>query len=571
MSKFHVNQIRKLLEQEFKDLIDLSDKADATADQQKDAFLTRSLAAYALVLAADVSPSEAAAHVIDGFDDNGIDALLFDAGQHRLYVVQSKWSHEGNSTPELGDVHKFLQGFTDLLEAKYGKFNGRFSKVQEEAWAAVQDPQGRFTLVLAYTGLQGVSAHAQQLIDGELAAVNDTSVIATFVPYAQKELHGSIASRIEGAPINLDDLVLFDWGKMDEPLAAFYGKCAASDVAAWFKAHGDRLFAKNLRKIIGSSEINKEITESLLRAPDQFWYLNNGITVVCQSVIKKPVGGSDRSTGHFACTGISVVNGAQTVGAIARAFEIAPEKVTNAKVGARFIQCSAEFAVDVTRAANTQNRIESKDFAALDPNQQRLWTELMLDKKEYAYRTGEEPPTPERGCTIEEATIALACAHGDVSFAVIAKSAIGRFWSDIKKPPYTVLFNPSVTGARLWRTVEVLRAVEAALVRVTNDAPKKEALVAVHGNRFIANQVYKRLPQGAVADTTKPIEPVLSEARELTPVLVKQSADELTALYPKAYLQSLFKNAAKCKELDSKLQAPPVATQPLLFPTATPE
>ena len=51
---------------------------------------------------------------------------------------------------------------------------------------------------------------------------------------------------------------------------------------------------------------------------------------------------------------------------------------------------------EITRAANTQNRIEKRDFAALDSNQKRLRTELYLEnQKEYAYQTGEQPPQGE--------------------------------------------------------------------------------------------------------------------------------------------------------------------------------
>ena len=65
----------------------------------------------------------------------------------------------------------------------------------------------------------------------------------------------------------------------------------------------------------------------------------------------------------------------------------------------------------MTTATNTQNRIEKRDFASLDPTQDRLKNELLLDlNKQYIYKTGERQPPPENGCNIDEATIALACA-----------------------------------------------------------------------------------------------------------------------------------------------------------------
>ncbi|PYR31209.1 MAG: hypothetical protein DMF90_26075 [Acidobacteria bacterium] len=75
-----------------------------------------------------------------------------------------------------------------------------------------------------------------------------------------------------------------------------------------------------------------------------------------------------------------MVNGAQTVGTIAQVFG-AGDAIQGAKVPAKFISlgnCPDGFAADVTRAANTQNRIERRDFAALDPRQEELRIELLF-------------------------------------------------------------------------------------------------------------------------------------------------------------------------------------------------
>ena len=105
------------------------------------------------------------------------------------------------------------------------------------------------------------------------------------------------------------------------------------------------------------------------------------------------------------------------------------------------------FAAELTRAANTQNRIEKKDFAALDPEQDRLKTELLLEcEKFYAYKTGDREPSPAEGCTLDDAAVALACAQKDVGLCVQAKREVGRLYDDIQQAPYKMLFNPSLTA-----------------------------------------------------------------------------------------------------------------------------
>jgi hypothetical protein len=119
-------------------------------------------------------------------------------------------------------------------------------------------------------------------------------------------------------------------------------------------------------------------------------------------------------------------------------------------------KCPPEFASDVTRATNTQNRIEKRDFAALDSEQTRLKSEMFLScNKEYVFRTGDTPPKPDNGCTLDEAAIALACSQSDIGYCMTAKREVSKLYDDIKQPPYTVLFNPSITALRVWRCVQI--------------------------------------------------------------------------------------------------------------------
>ncbi len=95
-------------------------------------------------------------------------------------------------------------------------------------------------------------------------------------------------------------------------------------------------------------------------AGGKFWYFNNGITVLCQKVAKTALGATSKKAGTFAFEGVSIVNGAQTVGGIGRAADDHPQEVGDARVTIRFISlenCPADFAEEVTRGTNTQNRV----------------------------------------------------------------------------------------------------------------------------------------------------------------------------------------------------------------------
>src|SRR5207249_3032573 len=116
-----------------------------------------------------------------------------------------------------------------------------------------------------------------------------------------------------------------------------------------------------------------------------------------------------------------------------------PEEVARARVQIRFISlddCPEDFATSVTRYTNTQNRIERRDFVALDVQQERIRTELQIEGIEYVYKSGDICPPTRTGFDLTEATVALACSQADIALAVQAKREIGKLWEDLEKAPY---------------------------------------------------------------------------------------------------------------------------------------
>ena len=412
MSLIHVGHIKSTLLSRFDGYIDLSDVASAPADQKEKILLTRSLAAFSIAELGNIDEQTAAQGVTDGTGDNGIDSVYYDAAERNCLLVQSKWITSGNGSVEVGDVHKFVQGVRDLLEAKFDRFNDKMLRHKDKVFAALSDASARFTIILAYTGEQSLSDDAMVPLNELLGEMNSPSEVMSLRTLNQRELHSIVASGAAGEAVDLE-VMLHQWGMLQTPYLAYYGQVAVTDIASWSK-FGTRLTAKNLRQFKGLTEVNESISKTLVSNAERFWYFNNGITILCQSLHKKPLGGPNNETGTFECSGASVVNGAQTVGTIGEAAKSNSLAMSSGRVLVRLVSledCPPGFGDELTRAANTQNRIEKRDFAALDPNQRRLRTELFLEhQKEYAYQTGEQAPQSDAGCTLDEAAIHVITA-----------------------------------------------------------------------------------------------------------------------------------------------------------------
>ena len=558
MSVIHVNHIKSALLRRFEAYVDLSDVTTAQPDQREKFLLTRALAAFCIAELSELNDEAAADCVIDGPGDNGIDAVYYDQAEKVCLVVQSKWIASGNGSVEVGDLLKFLQGFKDLLDARFDRFNAKMAKHRENIFSALSDASARFTLVLAYTGEQTLSADAQKPIDDLLAELNSPTEVVNQRVLNQEKLHSLVAKSSLGDTVDLE-IMLRQWGSVTTPYLAYYGQVAVADVATWGKA-GVNLTSKNLRQFRGATDVNEAIARTLLTNPERFWYFNNGVTIVCESLRKKPLGGNNSDTGTFECLGASVVNGAQTVGTIVETYKSKSESTT-ASILVRLISlenCPDNFGDELTRAANTQNRIEKRDFAAQDPNQKRLRTELFLENgKEYAYQAGERAPQGEAGCTLDEAAVALACRLPDVAYAVQAKRELGVFYDDLSKAPYTLIFNAKTNAQYLWESVSLMREVEAELRLQQEEHSGKEQLIAIHGNRFVLNMVANRLKQDSITPSEK------EEVRRLTREALSSTIDQVAIWFSAAYPANLFKNVSKCRDLNLLVKDPAHAARTL--------
>jgi len=555
VSELHITRIRRQLERQFEGHIDLVD-CDGRPDSEREAiYLSRALAALAITAVTEATEQEAGKAVTDGFDDNGIDAFYFDPFSKSLYVAQSKWSASGKGSIPQGECKKFLDGVEDLVAMNLDNFNDKVGSRRAELEEALFDARVTVKMLLIHTGVNDLAKHARRDIDARLRRLNDAGEVFSAEDFGQADVYELVAGRSERRKINLD-ITLRGWAAVESPYRAYYGQVNGSSVGSWWADHGRDLLARNLRYFKGRTDVNESLLVTLRTKPEHFWYFNNGITLLCSKLGKKPIAGASRDFGVFECEGVSVVNGAQTVGVVGALGAGHEDNLKDIQIPVRLISledCPDGFDKEVTRATNTQNRIENRDFAALDPNQRRLASEFLLDGKHYAYKSGDDGARSSESCSIVEATVALACADSDVALAVQAKRELGRLWDDIEAAPYKRLFNDETTSSEVWNAVEMMRTVDARLRVSAGGSGAKDAMVAVHGNRLILHWVFMHPAVRPFRGENSELEALKRDAVGICDLALDLLVGDISSNFAGAYLASLFKNLRKCKEIDKRL------------------
>lgn len=521
-------------------------------------FETRAIAALALMMQTDLDAANSAKHITDGFKDMGVDAIYLDEDQKKLFVVQSKWHNNGKKGVSQEEMLSFVEGIKRILELNLTGANDNIQKKSTDIDKALSQIGYQIHAIYIHTADQPMNKYVKKPINDLMKTTNDdVSTLLVFDEIYYPSIYSYLAHGQEIDSVDLDDVILNNWGKIDSPHCAYYGLISASAIGEWYNKYGNRLFAKNIRFYKGRTEVNDGIKNVLLKEPENFVYYNNGIKLLCKNITRKAKDSTNHNTGLFALEGVSLVNGAQTTGSIGSIFLEKPEQLSKAFVMIQIIDLSGaseEAAVQITKLSNTQNKIESKDFVTLDPEQERIRSELAFSHYTYLYKSGDKLSDPNTQVCLDEALVALACVNDDIGFSTLAKRNVGALAEDITKAPYKVLFNASTNSYLIVNSILILREVEQYLQAKKGVLVGKEKLVCIHGNRFIAHHVLQTLKSESrfSAEVIKK-ENFRIQITSLIDKAISDIAFYIAELYSESYPANIFKNITKCTEIRKKM------------------
>ncbi|PKF62013.1 hypothetical protein CW745_08490 [Psychromonas sp. psych-6C06] len=240
----------------------------------------------------------------------------------------------------------------------------------------------------------------------------------------------------------------------------------ARDLHRLFKKHRTKIFSANVRDYLGArssdSNINNGIRRTIESDVGNFWAYNNGLTILTHSF--------EVDKQKIKIVGLSIVNGAQTTGAIGSLSKL-PDP--SAMVQARFIAVnndSHDLIENIIRYNNSQNKVEAADFRSTDKTQKRL-------KEEFKSIPNAEYEGGRRGSTGEvirrrpnllgsySVGQALAAFHGEPIVAYNKKAGI---W--INNKTYDKLFNDNTKAAHIVTCYSLVKVIESKKKLLHNKA-----------------------------------------------------------------------------------------------------
>lgn len=461
---------------------------------QENKQISRAFSAFALQKRFDLDTLTAAKAVVDDYNDKGIDAIYYNEDEKALYLVQSKL--KATEQFQLGDAQAFLSGIELLINKDFGQFNLNVQNIQQQIENAL-DECDQIKLLIAYSG-GGISIQASNEIQQKIKTLiedGEEQLVLEPIFFRPEDIEEALRAEKATRPIN-EKIRVHKFRTSNQPRYSVFGLVKVADLVTLHVRHRRALYEKNIRYFIGAGRrgVNSAIRDTLLNAPENFMYLNNGITLVGTHVEAKSNVRGSKQTKNIDVLGLSVVNGAQTISTAAEFSEQYPDvDISSAQVMVTIINTGTDdFHKQVTKARNLQNPVDLSNFAALDENQERLRQEIALFGFDYQYRPQRQSSNGIPSITIDSLAKALACLHQDIRYPARLKSEPSQF-TNFESEAYLSLFNADLSGLKAINTHLVFGVIHELVTQAERGSPSPERLVYRHCGYAIASILMKQL------------------------------------------------------------------------------
>ena len=327
--------------------------------------------------------------MVDGPNDGGIDAMFTDPNSETddLVLVQSKFYQKISYEDIINAINKMISFYNKMDK---GTYDVRDSVVQRFTSLYAEVGQESKVIFVLYTSAPRNRIQSKKYEAEFKALVNNQDNFELRVLF-----DSDICDNIKEAESRRKDV---ESGKLyiDETDNYLnYGddasivNASAFSIKDLYAQHNLTLLAKNLRYHIKGENIDKAIRSSIQYKPDEFWFKNNGITIICEDY---KISGTEVKLKHF-----SIINGGQTTYNLYKSKDL--DKRNDFYLPCKIIKVKGDtedqrndFILEIAKATNSQKAIKQIDLKANAPEQIRFAYAMRNNGIYYQTKRGETIP-----------------------------------------------------------------------------------------------------------------------------------------------------------------------------------
>ncbi|WP_382322545.1 AIPR family protein [Hydrogenophaga sp. UC242_50] len=425
----------------------------------------------------------AADAITDGSDDKKCDIVYIDENEGYAVVTQCYLATRQKQSAPANKASDLNTAISWLLQASSKELPERIRSAAMQLRQGIDNGEIK-KLYIWY--VHNLPESTQ--VKSELKTVEETAVAALKRHFSERNVATSVSEVGRAtfetwysetlSPILVNDEFLIDiphgYEVAETDWNAFVTSVPAVFLHRTYKKHKTKIFSANVRDYLGSrssdSNINNGIKKTAEGEPQNFWVYNNGLTILVNDFELINVGRKQQ----LKISGMSIVNGAQTTGALGSLSKVPSSKL---QIPARFVKTSdSDLVHSIIQFNNSQNKVTASDFRSTDSVQKRLKDQMSrIPNAEYegGRRGGSGDAIARRPNLLPSYTVgqSLAAFHGDPVTAYNQKTNI---W--INDRLYSRYFNEETSATHIVFSFSLLRAVEQRKLTLTQKNRSNSAL-----------------------------------------------------------------------------------------------
>jgi hypothetical protein len=312
--------------------------------------------------------------------EKNIDAIFIDRGAKQCNIIQGKFHTSESFSEKRNDVLSFADlgllpwAHKTVLETFYSKLDPIALEKFKDTVSCVKNKSYGLNLYYVTTGKcsDTVINEADSIVRQAEGKVNIFVITNRHILSIYQNFLDDITPHIPSLKLRvISEGVIQHEGLIyrfdpKRKIESWIISVCGQEIGDMYAKVGKRLFAKNIRGWLGSNtDINESIAETIKKEPYNFWYYNNGITIVCDDAKREAKGGQDA----IIIEGAQIINGQQTTRTLCNS----DSQDTNVLV--KIIKIPREFENNgeydelvnsIVRSTNWQNSISPSDLVSND-------------------------------------------------------------------------------------------------------------------------------------------------------------------------------------------------------------
>jgi hypothetical protein len=350
---------------------------------------------FAMTSVLDITINEAIPCVTDGFGDGGIDAIYIDETEDNIVIhfFQTKYRTALSKGIGKNEIDLTIAKIEEIFQGSDVENQSKIMKERIDEIRNIIKEKGQLKMPESHVHFV-VNTHKPNESDSERAKLLEEKGNYFVFFYGGEDILQLIdKSKQKDCKIGIttykDILHLGADKKLGDVKGIVTTVSAAALVKIYDIAGRDKALSRNIRYFLGDNRINRKIRETADSLTDSkyFWFLNNGVTIVCDKFSF-----TDDSLGNkiIQISNPKIINGGQTTKSLYHLhndLKSSPGKtLEDVYLLLRLYETENEELIDkITEGTNSQNPIFARDLKANHPVQ--LLVKKYFLQKGFYYET----------------------------------------------------------------------------------------------------------------------------------------------------------------------------------------